>query len=93
MQNQKRQNNPSSQWRQQSKNKEEPNRENQSQKKARNSSLKRVCGSAIENHSENGKSSGARGGEATLTELIDCAVNGRKSFAFLRARPLGFHPF
>jgi hypothetical protein len=27
----------------------------------------------------------ARGGEATLAELIDCAVNVRKSFAFLRS--------
>jgi hypothetical protein len=35
----------------------------------------------------------AQGGEATLTELIDCAVNVRKSFAFLRSHPLGFRPF
>jgi hypothetical protein len=31
-----------------------------------------------------------RGGEATLTELIDCAINVRKTFAFLRSHPLGF---
>jgi hypothetical protein len=55
--------------------------------------LERVHCSALENRSEKGKSSGARGGEATLTELIDCAVNVRKSFAFLRSHPLGFHLF
>jgi hypothetical protein len=35
----------------------------------------------------------ARGREAILTELINCAVNVRKSFAFLRSHLLDFHPF
>jgi hypothetical protein len=50
---------------QQSKNKNGPKRKDQNQKKARNSSLEHVCGSATENRLEKGKSSGARGGEAT----------------------------
>jgi hypothetical protein len=81
-QNQKRQNSQSPQRRQQSKNKDGSKREDQNQKKARNSSPERVRCSAPENPSENGKSCGARGGEVTLTELIDCAVNVRSYLRF-----------
>jgi hypothetical protein len=44
----------------------QPKREDQRQQKARNSSLERVFRSATENHSENGKSSGARVAEKPL---------------------------
>jgi hypothetical protein len=44
-----------------------------------------------ENRSENGKSSGARGGEATSTEFINFAGSVRKAFTFLCFHPFGFH--
>jgi hypothetical protein len=46
-----------------------------------------------ENRSENGKSSGARGGEATSTEFINFAGSLRKAFTFLCFHLFGFHPF
>jgi hypothetical protein len=68
-------------------------RKDQNRKKARNSSLECVCGSAPENHSKNRKSSIARRTEVTSTKFIHFAGSVRKSFAFLCSRPFDFRPF
>jgi hypothetical protein len=57
---------PKPQRRKQSKNKDEPKREDQNQKKARNSTSEGVRCSAAENRSEKGKSSGIRMAEKPL---------------------------